>query len=65
MTYEASDEVIEQIWSDMHKVISRPRVAEVARQIAAGYSGAKITAFIPLFVRRFTRERLLPEMAAA
>lgn len=65
MTYEASDELIEQIWSDMHKVVSRPRVAEVARQVAAGFTDAKITAFVPLFVRRFTRERLLPEVAAA
>jgi len=65
MTYEASEEVIELIWSDMHKVIPRWRVAEVARQVASGFADAKITAFIPLFVRRFTRERLLPEMAVA
>lgn len=65
MICEASEEVIEQIWSDMHHGISRGRVAEVARQVAAGLGDAKITAFIPLSVRRFTRERLLPEMAAA
>ncbi len=65
MAYEASEEVIEQIWSDLHQVIPRRRVAEVARQVAAGFIDAKITAFIPLFVRRFTRERLLPEMAVA
>ncbi len=65
MTYEASDELIEQIWCDMHQVIPRRRITEVARQVAAGFVDAKITAFIPLFVRRFTRERLLPEMAAA
>jgi hypothetical protein len=65
MPYEASDEVIEQVWSDMHQVISRQRVAEVARQVAADFAGAKIATFVPIFVRRATRERLLPEIAAA
>lgn len=65
MTYEASDELIEQIWCDMHQVIPRRRIIEVARQVAGGFVDAKISAFIPLFVRRFTRERLLPEMAVA
>lgn len=57
--------MIEQISSDLHQGISRQRIAEVASQVAAGFAGATITAFIPLFVRRFTRERLLPELAAA
>ena len=65
MTYEASDELIELIWHDMHELISRRRVADVARRIAAGFADARVTAFIPIFVRRATCERLLPEVATA
>ena len=65
MHYEASDELIELIWHDLHESISRRRIAEVAHRIAAGFADAKITAFIPIFVRRATCERLRPEVATA
>ena len=65
MTYEASDELIELIWHDLHESISRRRIAEVAHRIAAGFADAKITAFIPIFVRRATCDWLRPEVAAA
>ena len=65
MTYEASDELIELIWHDLHQLISRRRVAEVAHRIAAGFADARVAAFIPIFVRRATCEWLLPEAAAA
>ena len=64
MTYQASDEVIEQIWKDLHRSVPRYRVAEVAREVAAGFADAKVAAYIPLFVRRTTCERLLPEANA-
>jgi hypothetical protein len=65
MAYVASDELIELIWHDLHRLIPRRRVAEVAYRIAAGFADARITAFIPIFVRRATRDGLLPEAAAA
>ena len=65
MTYEASDDLIELIWHDLHEVISRHRVADVAQRIAAGFADARVPAFIPIFVRRATCEWLLPEAAAA
>lgn len=64
MTYEASDELIELIWHDLHELISRRRVADVANRIAAGFADARVTAFIPIFVRRATCDWLLPEVAA-
>ena len=64
MAYQASDEMIEQIWQDLHRLIPRSRVAEVARQVAAGFADAKVAAYIPLFVRRATCERLLPKATA-
>ncbi len=65
MPYEASDELIELIWHDLHELISRRRIAEVAHRIAAGFADASVTAFIPIFVRRATGEWLRPEVAAA
>ena len=65
MIYQASDEVIEQIWQDLHRLIPRSRVAEAARQVAAGFAGAKVAAYIPLFVRRATCELLRLEATAA
>ena len=64
MTYQASDEVIEQIWKDLHRLIPRRRVAEVAREVAVGFADAKVAAYVPLFVRRATCERLLSEANA-
>ena len=65
MPYEASDELIELIWHDLHGSISRRRVADVAHRIAAGFADARVTAFIPIFVRRATCERLRHEVTAA
>ena len=61
MTYQASDELIEQICQDLHRLVPRHRVAEVAREVAAGFSDAKVAAYIPLFVRRATCDRLRPK----
>lgn len=65
MAYQASDDLIELIWHDLHELISRRRVADVAHRIAAGFGDATVTAFIPIFVRRATCEWLRPEVAAA
>lgn len=64
MTYQASDELIEQIWQDLKRLIPRRRVADVAREVAAGFADAKVAAYIPLFVRRIACERLLSEADA-
>ena len=65
MSYQASDDLIELIWHDLHESISRRRIADVAHRIAAGFADARVPAFIPIFVRRATCERLRPEVAAA
>ena len=63
MIHAPSDETIDQIWRDLGEVVSRPRVAEVACEVARDFGDARITAYVPIFVRRATRERLLPEVA--
>ena len=65
MTHQASDEVIEQIWQDLHRLVPRSRVADVTRQVATEFADATVVASIPLFVHRAVCERLLPEATAA
>ncbi len=62
MNYQVRDEVIDQIWHDLGEQLPRPRVAEVAQDIAASLGDATITTFIPLFVCRLARDRLTPEI---
>lgn len=65
MAYQVSDEVIDQIWNDLGAEVSRPRVAEVANDVASTFGDARITTYVPLFVRRLARDRLIPEIPAA
>lgn len=62
MAYEASEEIVDLIWSDLAEQVARARVAEVARKVAADIGDAKITTFIPLFVRRMSVDRLRAEV---
>lgn len=61
MTFETSDEIVDLIWQDLAEQVARPRVAEVARDVAAEIGDVKIATYLPLFVRRLSVERLLPE----
>ncbi|MBA3623128.1 MAG: hypothetical protein H0W48_01405 [Methylibium sp.] len=61
MHYETSDEVVDLIWHDLAEQVARPRVAEVARDVAAEIGDVKIATYLPLFVRRLSVERLMPE----
>lgn len=63
--YENSDEIIDLIWQDLAEQVARPRVAEVARDVAAEIGEVRITTYLPLFVRRLSVERLLPEARQA
>jgi hypothetical protein len=65
MTYVPNDETIDRIWRDLREAVSRHRVAEVASRVAGDFAEARITAYVPIFVQRATRERLLPEILLA
>ncbi len=65
MTYEIREDIIDQIWRDLGQQVARPRVAEVAQEVAAELDGAKVPSYVPLFVRRLACERLSREAAAA
>jgi hypothetical protein len=65
MTYIPNDETIDRIWRDLHQGVSRHRVAEEASRVADDFAEARVTAYVPIFVQRATRERLLREVLIA
>jgi hypothetical protein len=52
------DGLIEQIWHDLNGQVPLSRVRQVALEVAAEFHTATVTMYIPLFIRRYTRERL-------
>lgn len=62
MSYQTSDEIVELIWRDLSEQVERSRVAEVAQQVASAFGEVKVTAFLPLFVRRLSVDRLRAEV---
>jgi arsenate reductase (thioredoxin) len=56
---EHRDRIIAQLAEEFSGVFARESVAELADDTAARSRGASIATFVPTFVHRFTRERLL------
>jgi len=52
------DGLIEEIWQDLDGRISHEQIRQSAYEVAARYHDAKISTFIPIFIRRNTKERL-------
>lgn len=50
--------LIEKIRLDLDKEITYEQIRQVALEVAAEFQDAKITTFLPIFIRRQTRERL-------
>ena len=55
---QVDESLIEAIWQDLDGLVTRGEIQRVAREIAETFRGATITTFIPLFIRRRTRETL-------
>jgi hypothetical protein len=52
------DSLIEQIWQDLGGRVTRERIHQIAAEVEAEFRTATVTSFVPIFVRRRTRERL-------
>jgi hypothetical protein len=61
MTYEVHDDLIDQIWRDLAQQVPRPRVVEVAHEVANDLGDVRVPGYVPLFVRRLACERLTQE----
>ena len=52
------ERLIEEIWQDLDGRASHEQIRQTAYEVAARYQDAKITTFIPIFIRRNTKESL-------
>jgi hypothetical protein len=53
------DEVlVEQIWRDVQGKVSRVQIQQLVMEVAGEFAHAKITTYVPIFVRRQVREKL-------
>ena len=51
------DGLVEEIWQDLDGRISHEQIRQTADEVAARYHDAKISTFIPIFIRRRIKER--------
>lgn len=58
------DEVVEQLCLELEGRIPRERIRRISEEVAAQFCNATVTAYIPLLVRRLTRERLRREIGS-
>lgn len=58
VSYLVNDTLIEKIWCDLDKQITRKQIRQVALEVAADFRSATITTFIPIFIYRRTVEKL-------
>lgn len=52
------DLLVDSIWCDLGKRIPHEHIRQVALEIAAEFREARITTFVPIFIRRQTLRRL-------
>lgn len=52
------DSLIGQIWNDLDGRATREQIRQVVSEIAAEFRTAKVTAFVPIFIRRQARAKL-------
>lgn len=55
--------VIEHNCREFAGRLTRECILDVSREVAARFRGARVTAYVPILVSRFTRERLLQQLA--
>lgn len=58
VSYFVNDTLIEKIWCDLDKQITRKQIRQAALEVAADFRSATITTFIPIFIHRRTVEKL-------
>jgi hypothetical protein len=50
--------VVEQIWSDLGGAVSRTAIRQEVAQVIPAFADARITTYVPIFVRRRTLAQL-------
>ena len=52
------EDLINGIYNDLDGRVNREQIRQTAYEVARRYKDAKISTFIPIFIRRVTKERL-------
>ena len=55
---DIDDSLIEQIWHDLDGQVTREQIRQAVTEIADEFRSAKVTAFVPIFIRRQARAKL-------
>jgi hypothetical protein len=55
---EVLESLIEDIWRDLGGEVTHEQIRQAAREVAAQFQDATVTTFVPIFIRRRTREKL-------
>jgi cAMP phosphodiesterase len=58
-TQDDQEAIVEQIWSDLRGQASRSDIRRVLIEVAPKYENALIKTYVPIFLYRDVRERLL------
>jgi hypothetical protein len=54
----ADDSLVEKLWNELNGQVSRQQITLAVREIAAQFQDARVTTFVPIFVRRRALEQL-------
>jgi hypothetical protein len=57
--------VVEQVWSDLGGIVSRTVICRELAEVIPAFEDARITIYVPIFVRRQTVERLRTGLSGA
>jgi hypothetical protein len=52
------DKLVEEIWCELEGQVAKPLIYQVATEVAGAFEQAKVRAYVPILVRRYTLERL-------
>lgn len=55
--------LVEAIWQDLNGQVTYERIQQVVREVADAFQDAAVTAFVPVFVHRQTRDKLKAELS--
>lgn len=55
---DIDDALIDKVWRDLDRQLSREQVCRVVAEVALGYQNAKVKAFLPILIHREALEQL-------
>ncbi len=60
---DAVEQVAQELWSELKQRVPLARVREITREAASHYKSVRVQTYVPLFLRRRSRDLLRGELA--